>query len=450
VKYIYYYVTFVCLVFVRSLPLDAASDDSGAYAFASQRQIGSLDHVNIKLEAVGDLLTKSGSAEKVERQKVHLSCLRDYDEKTLQIPSETDKSLRGVRYYREASATLDKAAIVQSPKIRPENRIVGVEITGSRATLFSPKGPFNLDELELVTTLGESLGLDRLLPSKPVKIGETWKISDETIALLLGLEEVTSNSLEMAFTAADAEYARFKLSGKVEGKLYGAASQIDLTANCRFDRHSGRIDWFAMRLTQNREIGVVEDGLDWTVLVKIAISRQENSQELSDTALAGLGLKPSDALTLVQYMPRGGEHQLTHDRMWYLIDRTRDYDEFRRLNHGQDIGLCKVSAQPQVNLDRLPNLKQFQGIVQKLLGDNFAEFLETAQAETPSHLRILRVRAKGKEGEVPVRWFYYHVSDPEGRQVVFAFRVEEKWLEQFGPADEPFVHSLSFVEKKEK
>jgi hypothetical protein len=428
----------------------AASDASEAYSLTSQRQVGSLDHVNIQLEAVGDLLTKSGTDEKPQRQDVGLSCLRDYDEKTLHLPAGAEKSLRSVRFYREAKATLKKAAAVQSPTIRPENRLVGVEIAGPKATLFSPKGPFNLDELELVTTVGDSLCLDQLLPDKAVKIGATWKVPDDTIALLLGLEEITTNSLQMTFTAATSEYARFELAGKVDGKLYGAGSQIELAAKCGFDRRRGRIDWFAMRLTQNREIGLVEDGLDWTVLVKIAISRLETSAELTDSALAELSLKPSDDLTLVQYRPRSGEYQLTHDRGWYLIDRAHDYDEFCRLDRGQDLGLCKISPQPQVNLAKLPSLEQFQGTVRKLLGENLGELLETSQAETPAHLRIVRVKAKGNEGDVPVRWFYYHVSDPEGRQVVFAFRVVEKRLGQFGRADEQFVHSLRFMEKKEK
>ena len=153
----------------------------------------------------------------------------------------------------------------------------------------------------------------------------------------------------------------------------------------------------------------------------------------------------------MRYLQSGGGCQLTHDRSWFLTDATRDYDEFHRLDRGQDIGLCKISPQPQVErVASCPRLEQFQGIVQKLLGENFGEFLEVSQAETPAHLRILRVKAKGKDNEVPVRWFYYLVSDPEGRQVTFSFRVEEKRLEQFGRADEQFVHSLRFVEKKEK
>ena len=72
-----------------------------------------------------------------------------------------------MRYYHEASASVRKAAVVQNPALGPENRLVGVEIVGGKATLFSPKGPFSMDELELVTAVGESLPLDQLLPGKP-------------------------------------------------------------------------------------------------------------------------------------------------------------------------------------------------------------------------------------------------------------------------------------------
>jgi hypothetical protein len=212
-KSIPYYIMFAFFAVAGLASLHAASSDPESYTFASQRQVGQVDHVNIRLEASGDLLTKSGTDEKVERQEVGLNCRRDYDEKTLQMPTDAAKTLRGVRYYRETSATLKKGTAVQNPTLRPENRTVGVEIVGKKATFFSPKGPFNLDELELVSTLGESLCLDQVLPGKPVKIGESWKIADDTIALLLGLDEITSNSLQMALTEVTPECARFELSG---------------------------------------------------------------------------------------------------------------------------------------------------------------------------------------------------------------------------------------------
>ncbi|MEI8372922.1 MAG: hypothetical protein WCJ35_08820 [Planctomycetota bacterium] len=448
-RYIRHCVVIICVAITRLSPLLAASDNTETYTFASQRQVGHIDHVNILLEASGDVLTKSGTSEKPERLEVGLTCRRDYDEKTLEIPTTSEKTLRSVRYYHEASATLRKGTVAQTPALRPESQIIGVEIVGGKSTLFSPKGPFSMDELELVTAVGESLCLDQLLPGNPVKIGSLWRISDDTIALLLGLDEVTSNSVQMALNEVTPEFARFELVGQVEGKLFGASNQINLKAKCRFDRQTGRIDWFAMRLKQNRDIGVVEDGLDATVLVQAKITRLEIAEKLSDAVLADLSLKLTDERMLVRYLQSGGGCQLTHDRSWFLIDRTRDQDEFHRLDRGQDIGLCKISPQPQVHVSNLPSLEQFQGIVQKLLGTNLAEFSELSQVETPAHLRILRVKAKGKDNAVPVGWFYYLVSDPEGRQVMFAFRVEEKRLAAFGRADEQLVHSLRFVEKKD-
>ena len=92
------------------------------------------------MEASGDVLTKSGSGEKPERQEVGLTCRRDYDEKTLQMPTEAEKTLRGVRYYHEASATLKKGTVVLNPTLRPESRLVGVEIVGGKGDPLLAQG----------------------------------------------------------------------------------------------------------------------------------------------------------------------------------------------------------------------------------------------------------------------------------------------------------------------
>ena len=86
------------------------------------------------------MLTKSQSGEKPQRLEVGLTCRRDYDEKTLQMPTETEKTLRGVRYYHEASATLKRGTVVQNPALRPENRLVGVEIVGGKGDAVLPQG----------------------------------------------------------------------------------------------------------------------------------------------------------------------------------------------------------------------------------------------------------------------------------------------------------------------
>ena len=195
----------IFLILVAPSGALSADPDSQSYTLASRRQVDHIDHVNIALEASGDVLSRSNSGEKPQRQGVNLSYNRDYDERTLQLPSATDKAARSVRYYQEASASLKKGSVAQSPALRPESRLVGVEILGGKETLFSPKGSFNWDDLDLVSTVGESLPLDQLLPEQAVRIGQSWKPSDEAIALLLALDEITLNSVQVTLKEATPE-----------------------------------------------------------------------------------------------------------------------------------------------------------------------------------------------------------------------------------------------------
>jgi hypothetical protein len=423
------------------------------FDFHSQRRIGQIDRVNVSLDANGDLLVRSSGGTAMEahqRQEVTLSCNRDYDEKTLQLPTGADTTARAVRYYREAEAKISKGKVSLNPALRSGRRLVGVEISGSKLTPFSPRGPLNVDELELLSAVGDSLLLDQLLPAKAVKIGDSWPVSDETVALLLGLDEIGHNSIQTTLKEVTPEVARFELEGKAEGKLYGATNQISLKAKCRFDRKIQRIDWFAMGLQQSREASMVESGLDWAFQVKVRITPAEASEELSEKALADLPLKSNGDLLRVEYELGNGEIQLMHDRTWFLTGHFKDQDEFHRLDHGQDMGMCKVSPQPQLSAAKLPTAAEFQKIVQKALGANLGELLDVSEAQSAAQLRIVRVRVKGKDGDVPVRWFYYHVSDPEGRQVTLTFRIEEKNMDAFGNADDGLVESVRFVEKVEK
>lgn len=434
----------------------AAGVEEPHFQLHSLRRNGEIDRVEVLLEASGDLLIKSagtlGTA-KPERQEVTLTCRRDYDEKTLQMPAAGAAS-RAIRFYREASAKLKKGTVELNPALRADRRLVGMEISRTKVTPFCPRGSLNVDELELLSAIGDSLPLDQLLPGKPVKIAESWPLPDDTATVLLGLDEVTANTVQTTLKEVTPEFARLELAGRIEGKLYGAANQITLKAKCRFDRHTQRIDWFAMGLQQTRDVSMVEAGLDWTVQAKVRITPSANSDELSEKALDGLPLKPADDLLRVQYQMDRAGIQLTHDRAWFLTGHFSDRDEFHRLplrgaSRGEDIALCKVSPQSQLSVAKLPTADQFQEMVRKALGGNFGEIVDVSEARNETHLRILRVAVKGKDGDVPVRWFYYHVSDPDGRQVTFAFRVEEKNLEAFGRADDALVQSLRFVEKKE-
>ena len=214
--------------------------------------------------------------------------------------------------------------------------------------------------------------MDQLLPGKPVKIGESWKISDDTIALLLALEEITSNSVQMVLNEVTPEFARFELAGQVEGKLYGAGNQIGLKAKCRFDRRTGRIDWFAMRLKQSRDIGLVEDGLDCD---RAGADQDHPPGDLGETerCRAGRSQLETDGRLDARAVSAKRRRMPVDARSLLVPDRTatRDYDEFHRLDRGQDIGLCKISPQPQVERGQAAHPRTIPGHRAEIAGREF-------------------------------------------------------------------------------
>ena len=52
------------------------------------------------------------------------------------------------------------------------------------------------------------------------------------------------------------------------------------------------------------------------------------------------------------------------------------------------------------------------------------------------------------DGQVPVRWHYYLISDELGHQAAFAFHIEEKRADAFAKADELMIRSFRFLPEK--
>ena len=373
--------------------------------------------------------------------------------KTLQISSGTaskgDNHLwQSVRAYHDAHALVRKGETELKPTLRSERSLIAVEVKGPKVTTFSPQGPLAIDELDLVTAAGESLAIDALLPEQPVKVHESWKVPDDALTAMLDLEEITENKVQMTLLDAMPEYFHMEMKGHVVGKLYGASNQLELGAKCRMDRRTGRIDWFAMQVTQSRENGVIEPGLEVTMRVQMRVTSLDKCDALADDKLKDLVLKPTAELCRVQYSPTEGHWEVMHDRQWYLVEHFRDLDIFHRLEHGQDIGVCKISRLPQTTLTSLPTLPRFQASVEKALGANFANLVEANQGTTEGGYRYFRVVAAGKDGDAPVQWVCYHLSDEAGHQAAFAFRVEAKNLESFAKADETFLQTLRFTKEE--
>jgi hypothetical protein len=428
----------------------AAECASPAYALKSARKPGHIDRVTTVLQVDGNVLQPTGAkgekSEKSEKVALGVVCNRDYDEKTLEVPAEPSGRWRSVRHYDKATATVKEGAAAEKPALRAERRLIAVALSGATCTQFCPRGSLSEEEAELINAAGNSLPLDQVLPANDVEVGQTWAVPDQALAVLLDLEEVTSNKVQATLKEVTGAVARLELSGHVQGKRYGAAAEMELKAKCRFDLKSHRIDWFAMRVKETREASPVLKALDVTLLVQIQISPKDESPQLTDAALEGLPLEPGDALCQIAYQPAEGNWQLEHDRSWFPFDHHRDLTIFLRVVQGQNIALCKISPLPTIDPEKLVPLERFQAEVQQALGKNFGAFLEAAESTNEPGYRMYRVSVKGQDGDEPVEWHYFLLTDKQGHQMTLVFRVEDKHAEKFGKAGERLVKSVRFVE----
>ncbi len=413
------------------------------YLLRPERNPGQTDRVEILLEVGGDV--NEVAEGKVHGEKMSVVCNLVYDERTLEVPGEAAGSSRSVRHYRKATAAVKVGEDLFKPALRPNRRLIGVQVDSQASILYAPRGALTRDELELVDVVGNSLLLDRLLPERPVAVGQRWKHSEKLMANLLGLDEVAKTTVESALTQATAAHGRFEMSGHVEGAIQGVSTEIELKAKYRFDRKTRRIDWLGLLVQEQRNSSPVADGVNAVARLQMQISATTGPSELSDANLEGLPLRPAAALQRLAYQSSRGGWRLTHERCWNIYRDQGDVVVLRMLDRGELIAQCNISPLRQAAAGKEITLAEFQEEVREALGENFGQYVAASQRSSDANYRVYHVSAQGEVSELPIQWDYYLVADAQGHQVVFAVTVESRLVERLHKADDSLVGSLRFV-----
>ncbi|MEN6493892.1 MAG: hypothetical protein ABFD16_06335 [Thermoguttaceae bacterium] len=429
----------IALLAVGSLNAD---EKTPSYTFRSQRAVGAVDRVESALDLGGEQKIVEDS--KVQRFKMSGLANLTYDERTLELAKESKAAVRAVRYYDKATATLQIDTVKTTPTLREERRLIGAAIDGTKAMLFSPRGPLTRDELDLVDPLGNSLLVERFLPEKPVAIGEKWEHSAELMTALLGLDAVSEAKVSSTLLTVDPEKpARFEMTGRVSGAIGGVATEIELQAKYHFDRKTNRVTWFGLLVKENRSVGHIGPGLEITARLQMKIVPGSQSDQLSDRALAGLTLKPTPALTQLAYESQGGWDAML-DRRWYVTADDAKLAILRLVDRGEFVAQCKISASPAKDL----TLAAFQEDIKRGLGKSFKQFVEAGQATNDRDYRVYRVVVEGEASDLPIQWIYYYVADRYGHQAVLAFTVEGRLVETFAKADDVLLRTFDLADPK--
>jgi hypothetical protein len=417
---------------------------------------GQLTHVAIQIEAGGHNLVRAqqqqtasqkddkASAATEQKQPISVAAKLEYDEKRLvgwAADAAVGDSL-SVRYYDQTEAVIKVDKTGRTPQLTDDNRTIVIERGQQRPMAYCPAGTLSREELDLIDVVGDSISIDGLLPKQPVAEGESWATDASVMGPLLTLDTVAVCEVQSVLDEFNANYAKIKLSGDVQGTTDGAATQQEVRGVFLFDRRLHRIIRFNLAVREKRSIGGATPGLDVTAKVQVKIDPLEKSTHLTDDIIAKATSSSRTPLRDLLFESPTLGFRVNHDRQWYVTAERREAVTFRRVDAGDLVEQCTVTALPPKSAGRQTSLDQFQKDITYSLGKSFGELVSSRQFQNAAGLYCYEVIARGIVEEVPVEWHYYLVAPESGNRVSVAVTIEKSMLDRVGRADQDLIDSL--------
>ncbi len=415
---------------------------AGPFELTDRRAVGSTDMIEVLLEAVGDTKQITPEQKQVSEKMKVVAGFR-YEERVVDFQLGEKPTLKSLREYSLAKARMNIGDVSKTPELDQNHKLIVCEIDGDGTTLFSPKGPLKSEQLLLLEGMhGNTLSLDLLLPNKPVRIGDTWKIPDHALKSFLIVDAVAEQTLEATLTSVADDLAMVEIVGDSQGAYLGAYTEISVQAKYQFDFRTGRINWLGMLIEENRAIGHVGPGLDLKARLQVKISPLPAPQNLNDELLDGLDLEPVPTTISLRYDGGAGPWRFEHPRSWYIFQDEKNTTLLRMLGGGELVAQCNIVTMPSVDAKSLTSLQRFSDDLKQGLGKSFGTLVLQEESVNAAGYTEYRVVLDGKVKEMPFRWVYYLLTDKLGNQCVVVFVIHAEKLELFEDSDERILDSF--------
>jgi len=263
---------------------------------------------------------------------------------------------------------------------------------------------------------------------------------------LLGLEAVSEQEVVAKLTKVEDTLAIFSLDGKITGAVGGVSSEIDLHAKANFDLKKKAVTWLALEYGEKRAIGHAQPGYDATIRVRTVAEPAAGTPELANDALSKLPLEAKPEQTLIEFQAEKAGINLAHDRRWRVMVDRMDIAILRFIDRGDLIAQCNINRLAPLPKDQPLSLTAFQKSVETTLSKNSGQVLEAAQETTKDGGKVLRVTVTGTASEIPIQWFYYHLTDPQNRRASVVITLESKLLERYPALDRELISGLLLLD----
>jgi hypothetical protein len=442
-----HYGLLVCLTAVCAVHASAAE----RIVLREEASDARIRSVSVELSVNGKLFPEPGPEKAL---KLSVDARFEYGERRLAGTGREAPSLRAIRHYDLAKATIEAGDQTSISTLRKSQRLVVAHGQLEGIELFSPSGPLTYGEQELLRIPGDSLAVLGLLPDSAVDEDESWKAADWVLPLFAGIEAVEKGELTCQLESVSATEARIRFGGDVKGATVGAASVVRIDGHWAYDRIQKIVSRMEWTQTEQRAIGAVSPGLDVVARSKMIRKIAERPLRLTDRDLADLPLEPNDANRLLMFDAPAWNVRFYHDRRWHLFHQTSDVALLRLLDKGGLIAQCNIKkiadAEPGKHLAR----EQFLADIERALGKNFEEIVQTETLKLKEGLfvervvvvgSVLRKNTKNEPEPSPMQWIYYLVANSEGRQVSFVFSVDPAQVKELDNRDLSIVAGIEFL-----
>jgi hypothetical protein len=420
-----------------------AADQTERFALQAAHRPNELTRVGIALQVGGDMtLANEGSQKKLAMSVVANLA---YNERLLAVATDQEP-LRAIRYYDAAQAVIKVEKGGEKPTLAAERRLIAVEKEPKRpAVLYCPTGSLTREELDLIDLPGNPLLADPLLPAKPVALGESWKLSSQTLGALLGLEAVSWTDVTSVLGQVAGGVAEIAAAGSVSGAVGGVSTEIEMKAKYKFDLKLKRITYLALLIKEKRAIGHIGPGLDTVAKLIVTIDRAPENEHLTPTALANVAQRLTPERAQLSYASASRQFQFNYDRRWYVTSDEPKLAVLRLVDRGELVAQCNVAALPG-GQSKPVSLAEFQQDVQQTLGKQFGQFTNASQSTNEAGCTVLRVAVRGTVSQLPIEWIYYLIADAKNQRVSLAFTLEQNLEDRFDHADRALVTALRLTE----
>ena len=438
------------MTFLSYLP--SAVDAMEPQALGADEQITKLTRVKSVLEVKGNVKLKNYQSKKAGEHRsasIEAKSTLEYEEE-FRIGASLQSTVEEASYQAFSIAELDNLIEKHATKIslrEPCREIIKKEISGRRSTVCVGH-PLTSAERDLVEGPISTMFLERLMPSRAIKLGDQWELDNESASKLFNLDLATKGTIRVTLVDADADVGQIELKGTLQGEVRSIGTKIEIEGKAKIDRKQGIVTWCTLAIQEDREVSEAEPGFQIQARIRIlresidAISSGRNLSEMETH------IDQSSSGQLTQIDSRLGAYRFVADRDWTTYNDSGVDAALRWVQKNRTIAQCTITNLTDMEPGRQLTLAGFQNDIQKSLDKRFGQFSEADERLSQTGLRMMRVVTMGQVETVPIQWIHILLSNDAGRHLSLAYSMNASNADSFGTQDLQMAGSLEFTLKQ--